>query len=73
MIRISEIINELEKILKEHGDLRATHWGYTGGVIDYYLPVVKEIGELRGREKNYNYTHDWQSDKRKAIEKVVGF
>lgn len=68
---ISTLIEKLEALQKEHGDLRVTTVWFHGGVevLHDSKPCVREIRKKRGRESKTYYKESW--DKEEVIEKVV--
>ena len=63
MIKISQVIEQLEKLRAEHGDLRVTKYGFRADVSDVQLP---EIGFVQVNNKRENKPMYWSSTRKKG-------
>ena len=69
-MKLQELINQLKKLQKEHGNLRVTRHEYGGiGVVDHNGAQVRHIRQKRNREYKTYYV-SVKSDI--SIEKVIG-
>jgi len=61
-MKVSELINQLKEIQKEHGDLRVTQYR-TGRIMEKPEPAeVKNLRILGKRESVQDYWEDWRSN-----------
>ena len=69
---VKELINELEKILTEHGDLEIEKYARpTGGRVKFRQPYVTFRKILKGREWRQDFWFSYRDDESSKGEKVV--